>query len=123
MAGGKSSGAKSGGVLRHVFTVGGLTAFSRVLGFAREMLQSRLVGAGVERKMGQGGKVLVENAPVGIVDMDATLIGPQCAGRTFYYSGTAFLEGGAIQAHGEGDRRSLDFARDDRTRSHGQAVG
>ena len=49
MAGGKSSGAKSGGVLRHVFTVGGLTAFSRVLGFAREMLQSRLVGAGVEQ--------------------------------------------------------------------------
>ena len=48
MAGGKSSGAKSGGVLRHVFTVGGLTAFSRVLGFAREMLQSRLVGAGLE---------------------------------------------------------------------------
>ena len=36
-------------VLRHVFTVGGLTAFSRVLGFAREMLQSRLIGAGVEQ--------------------------------------------------------------------------
>ena len=36
-------------MLRHVFTVGGLTAFSRVLGFAREMLQSRLIGAGVEQ--------------------------------------------------------------------------
>ncbi len=35
--------------LRHVFTVGGLTAFSRVLGFVREMLQSRLIGAGVEQ--------------------------------------------------------------------------
>ena len=42
-------GARPGGVLRHVFTVGGLTAFSRVLGFAREMLQSRLIGAGVEQ--------------------------------------------------------------------------
>ena len=40
---------RSGGVLRHVFTVGGFTAFSRVLGFAREMLQSRLIGAGVEQ--------------------------------------------------------------------------
>ena len=37
------------GVLRHVFTVGGLTALSRVLGLVREMLQSRLVGAGVEQ--------------------------------------------------------------------------
>ena len=35
--------------LRHVFTVGGFTAFSRVLGFVREMLQSRLIGAGVEQ--------------------------------------------------------------------------
>ena len=35
--------------LRHVFTVGGLTAFSRVLGLVREMLQSRLIGAGVEQ--------------------------------------------------------------------------
>ena len=41
--------AGKGRVLRHVFTVGGLTAFSRVLGFAREMLQSRLIGAGVEQ--------------------------------------------------------------------------
>ena len=49
MADSLSSGARPGGVLRHVFTVGGLTAFSRVLGFAREMLQSRLIGAGVEQ--------------------------------------------------------------------------
>ena len=35
--------------LKAVFTVGGLTAFSRVLGFVREMLQSRLIGAGVEQ--------------------------------------------------------------------------
>lgn len=32
-----------------IFTVGGLTAFSRVLGLVREMLQSRLIGAGVEQ--------------------------------------------------------------------------
>ena len=38
-----------GGVLGHVFTVGGFTAFSRVLGLVREMLQSRLIGAGVEQ--------------------------------------------------------------------------
>ena len=37
------------GTLGHVFTVGGLTAFSRVLGLVREMLQSRLIGAGVEQ--------------------------------------------------------------------------
>ena len=37
------------GPLRHVFTVGSLTAFSRVLGLVREMLQSRLIGAGVEQ--------------------------------------------------------------------------
>ena len=37
------------GPLRHVFTVGGFTAFSRVLGLVREMLQSRLIGAGVEQ--------------------------------------------------------------------------
>ena len=37
------------GILRNVFTVGGLTAFSRVLGLVREMLQSRLIGAGVEQ--------------------------------------------------------------------------
>lgn len=35
--------------IRDVFTVGGLTAFSRVMGFVREMLQSRLIGAGVEQ--------------------------------------------------------------------------
>ena len=37
------------GPLRHVFTVGSLTALSRVLGLVREMLQSRLIGAGVEQ--------------------------------------------------------------------------
>ena len=37
------------GTLRHVFTVGSFTAFSRVLGLVREMLQSRLIGAGVEQ--------------------------------------------------------------------------
>ena len=42
-------GARAGGVLGHVFTVGGLTAFSRVLGLVREMLQARLIGAGVEQ--------------------------------------------------------------------------
>ena len=40
---------KVGGILRNVFTVGGLTAFSRVLGLVREMLQARLIGAGVEQ--------------------------------------------------------------------------
>ncbi len=35
--------------LRHVFTVGSLTALSRVLGLVREMLQARLIGAGVEQ--------------------------------------------------------------------------
>lgn len=35
--------------LWHVFTVGSFTAFSRVLGLVREMLQSRLIGAGVEQ--------------------------------------------------------------------------
>ncbi len=38
-----------GRTLRNVFTVGGLTAASRVLGLVREMLQSRLIGAGVEQ--------------------------------------------------------------------------
>ena len=42
-------GGRKGGVLGHVLTVGGLTACSRVLGFVREMLQSRLIGAGVEQ--------------------------------------------------------------------------
>lgn len=37
------------GTLGHVFTVGGFTAVSRVLGLVREMLQSRLIGAGVEQ--------------------------------------------------------------------------
>ena len=36
-------------ILRNTFTVGGLTAVSRVLGLVREMLQSRLIGAGVEQ--------------------------------------------------------------------------
>ena len=40
---------KVGKTLGHVFTVGGLTAFSRVLGLVREMLQSRMIGAGVEQ--------------------------------------------------------------------------
>lgn len=35
--------------LKHVFTVGSFTALSRVLGLVREMLQSRLIGAGVEQ--------------------------------------------------------------------------
>ena len=35
--------------IRRVFTVGGFTALSRVLGLVREMLQSRLIGAGVEQ--------------------------------------------------------------------------
>jgi len=38
-----------GRTLRNVFTVGSLTALSRVLGLVREMLQSRLIGAGVEQ--------------------------------------------------------------------------
>lgn len=44
-----SAKAKRGGVLGHVFTVGGFTALSRVLGLLREMMQSRLIGAGVEQ--------------------------------------------------------------------------
>ena len=36
-------------MLTHVFTVGGLTAFSRVLGLVREIMQSMLIGAGVEQ--------------------------------------------------------------------------
>ena len=35
--------------LRSIFTVGGFTALSRVLGMVREMLQARLIGAGVEQ--------------------------------------------------------------------------
>ena len=37
------------GVLGNAFLVGALTALSRVLGLVREMLQSRLIGAGVEQ--------------------------------------------------------------------------
>ena len=37
------------GFLRNVFTVGSWTGLSRVLGFGREMLQSRLIGAGWEQ--------------------------------------------------------------------------
>ena len=35
--------------LRNVFTVGAFTMLSRVLGLVREMLQSRLIGAGMEQ--------------------------------------------------------------------------
>lgn len=38
-----------GGILRNTAVVGAFTALSRVLGLAREMLQSRLIGAGVEQ--------------------------------------------------------------------------
>ena len=38
-----------GNTLKHVFTVGAFTMVSRFLGLAREMLQSRLIGAGVEQ--------------------------------------------------------------------------
>ncbi len=36
-------------IIKNVFTVGGLTAVSRVLGLVREMLQSRMIGAGMEQ--------------------------------------------------------------------------
>ncbi len=36
-------------LVRSIFTVGSLTMLSRVLGLVREMLQSRLIGAGVEQ--------------------------------------------------------------------------
>ncbi len=39
----------SGKTLRNVFTVGAFTMASRVLGLVREMLQSRLIGAGTEQ--------------------------------------------------------------------------
>ena len=35
--------------IKHVFTVGAFTMVSRFLGLAREMLQSRLIGAGIEQ--------------------------------------------------------------------------
>ena len=38
---------KPRGILKNAFTVGALTALSRVLGLVREMMQSRLIGAGV----------------------------------------------------------------------------
>jgi len=38
---------KKGGFLGHIFTVGAFTMLSRILGLVREMLQSRLIGAGV----------------------------------------------------------------------------
>lgn len=38
---------KKGGYLGHIFMVGAFTMLSRVLGLAREMLQSRQIGAGV----------------------------------------------------------------------------
>ena len=37
------------GILRNTAVVGGATALSRVLGLVREMLQSRLIGAGWEQ--------------------------------------------------------------------------
>ncbi len=40
---------KKRGFLGHIFTVGAFTMLSRVLGLLREMLQSRLIGAGVEQ--------------------------------------------------------------------------
>ena len=40
---------KAGGILKNTFTVGAFTAFSRVLGLVREMLQSRMIGAGMEQ--------------------------------------------------------------------------
>ena len=43
------SGGKSGGILKNTFTVGAFTALSRVLGLVREMMQSRLIGAGMEQ--------------------------------------------------------------------------
>ncbi len=41
--------AKVKGILKHTFTVGAFTALSRVLGLVREMLQSRMIGAGMEQ--------------------------------------------------------------------------
>lgn len=41
--------SKSGGILKNTFTVGAFTALSRVLGLVREMMQSRLIGAGIEQ--------------------------------------------------------------------------
>ena len=40
---------KTGKIFRSIFTVGAFTALSRVLGLVREMLQSRIIGAGVEQ--------------------------------------------------------------------------
>ncbi|MCR5413155.1 MAG: murein biosynthesis integral membrane protein MurJ [Kiritimatiellae bacterium] len=39
--------ARAGSILRNTFTVGAFTSLSRVLGLVREMMQSRLIGAGV----------------------------------------------------------------------------
>jgi putative peptidoglycan lipid II flippase len=44
-----SASGKTGGLLKNTFTVGAFTALSRVLGLVREMLQSRIVGAGMEQ--------------------------------------------------------------------------
>ena len=41
------------GILKNTFTVGALTALSRVLGLVREMMQSRCIGAGVHQKIGR----------------------------------------------------------------------
>lgn len=40
---------RSGGILKNTFIVGAFTSLSRVLGLVREMLQSRLIGAGIEQ--------------------------------------------------------------------------
>ena len=41
--------SKGTSTIKNVFTVGAFTMLSRVLGLAREMLQSRLIGAGIEQ--------------------------------------------------------------------------
>ena len=41
--------SKAGSILRSTAVVGAATALSRVLGLVREMLQSRLIGAGWEQ--------------------------------------------------------------------------
>lgn len=45
----KALTSRFGGILRSVFTVASFTTLSRLLGLVREMLQSRLIGAGMEQ--------------------------------------------------------------------------
>jgi putative peptidoglycan lipid II flippase len=45
----RSEMSKETSTIKNVFTVGAFTMLSRVLGLVREMLQSRLIGAGVEQ--------------------------------------------------------------------------